>query len=348
MGKKYENLVPKPIWHVMDALYQKGFQVYIVGGFVRDALLGLEPKDVDLVTDADMRSIIKVFGKKSRIIGRRFPIVHVPIGGNDVVEISSFEKQSWAKKIFRGTVSVEETLKIDALRRDFKFNAMYFEYPGFKLHDPLGAKISFERKVIELIGQPNERYQEDPVRLLRAIRFQAKLGFIQQKGFDQFVKRFYKPLSKVSGQRLFLEFLKLMQSEHACLSLTCLQKYRVIDVFLKLLPEAQEYYESFLRAYQQLAIDGKYQSTSLLIAGLLWPSVQRDMGNVIKNQKGLIDYFVDLSEAQLNVHVPRRLLELSASIWLLLLLIRSASLPEGQLVSLPGYEKALFINSLCK
>jgi len=72
------------------------------------------------------------------------------------------------------------------------------------------------------------------------------------------------------------------------------------------------------------------------------------MGNVIKNQKGLIDYFVDLSEAQLNVHVPRRLLELSASIWLLLLLIRSASLPEGQLVSLPGYEKALFINSLCK
>jgi poly(A) polymerase len=332
----------------METLHKKGYQVYIVGGFVRDALLGLEPKDIDLVTDADMRSIVKIFGRKARIIGRRFPIVHVQVGGNDVVEISSFEKPTWTQKIFKGGSSVTELLKADASRRDFKLNALYFQYPKFQLHDPLGARSSFDRKVIELIGQPKERYQEDSVRLLRAIRFQAKLGFTQQKGFDQQVKRFYRVLSKVSGQRLFLEFLKLMQSEHSLNSLNQLQKYRLMNLFIELLPGEQEYYTEFLKAYQQLAIDGSYQSASLLIAGLLWPAIQKDVGGPSGNKKGLVDYFVALAESHLAVHVPRRLLELSASIWLLLLLMRSETLTPSQLANFPGYEKAQFIASFCK
>ena len=348
MGKKYEKLVSKPIRNVMEALHQKGHQVYIVGGFVRDALIGLEPKDVDLVTDADMNSIVKLFGRKARIIGRRFPIVHVQVGGNDVVEISSFEKQSWAQKIFKGGASSKELLVADASRRDFKLNALYFQYPRFQLYDPLGARSSFDRKVIELIGQPKDRYQEDPVRLLRAIRFQAKLGFSQQKGFDQQVRQFYKPLSKVSGQRLFLEFLKLIQSEHALSSLNYLKKYRLLHVFVRLSPEHDTYYTHFLTAYQQLAVDGMYQSASLLIAGLLWPSIQKDMGSSPSHKKGLIDYFVALAEGHLNVHVPRRLLELSASIWILLLLLRSDTSTPSQFEHFPGHDKAQFIASLCK
>ena len=315
---------------------------------MRDALLGLEPKDVDLVTDADMRSIVKIFGRKARIIGRRFPIVHVQVGGNEVVEISSFEKPTWAQKIFKGGSSVKERLKADASRRDFKLNAMYFQYPRFQLHDPLGARSSFDRKVIELIGQPKERYQEDSVRLLRAIRFQAKLGFVQQKGFEQHVKRFYRALSKVSGQRLFLEFLKLMQSEHCVNSLNYLQKHRLMGIFVELVPSEQEYYTEFLGAYQQLAMEGRYQSASLLMAGLLWPAIQKDVGGSSGNKKGLIDYFVALAEGHLAVHVPRRLLELSASIWLLLFLMRSESLAPSQLANFPGYEKAQFIASFCK
>tara|TARA_Y200000002_G_scaffold299226_1_gene254079 strand:- start:2609 stop:3688 length:1080 start_codon:yes stop_codon:yes gene_type:complete len=350
MTVNYRSIMPKAVTPIMQKLHQAGFRVFIVGGFVRDAMLNKRPKDVDLVTDAQIDRILEIFGRKSRRIGRRFPIVHVDIGGNNVVEISSFPKPNWSSKWLESKDNQQlKMLSADAKRRDFSINAMYVQYPSYKLYDPLAGKAALDRKMIEVIGDMHVRYDEDPVRLIRAIRLEAKLGFSQQQGFMACLRKKKRNLGLISQQRLFLEFMKLMQNEHTAKSLKLLLNYRIIHLFIDLPSNESVYFKKFTKAYSDLALQGRYQSASLLFAGLLWIIIKPEIGGTRQSDQNKLDlprYLTRLLQHHLKVQVPRRLQEMAASIWLMILLVEADALPQAQLENMPLYSKAKFILSI--
>ena len=161
-------------------LNTNGFQAYLVGGCVRDALCAVKPKDFDVATDAPLETVSKLF-RRSRIVGRRFPIVHVRLG-RDLIEVSTF-RQSISDKVVhdeRGMIlrdSAFGTLQEDAFRRDFTVNALYYDPSSREIIDFVGGVDDIKAKKIRFIGDTKTRLAEDPVRILRAVRFSAKLGF---------------------------------------------------------------------------------------------------------------------------------------------------------------------------
>ena len=169
-----ELKIPKSILKVIKKLQKKGYTTYLVGGCVRDLLMGLTPKDYDIGTTATPEEILKIFPARSQIIGRRFPIVHVYLGKNGYVEVTTFrgkEELDSKKKDNYGTP--EE----DAFRRDLTINALFYDPEEEKIIDYTGGLEDLKKGIIKVIGDPEERFKEDPVRMLRAVRHSARLGF---------------------------------------------------------------------------------------------------------------------------------------------------------------------------
>src|SRR5690606_27388116 len=162
-----------------EGLHKAGFKAYIVGGGVRDSLLGLQPKDFDVATNATPQEVNRIF-RRSRLIGRRFQIVHV-LYGREVIEVSTFRAaQADAETDDHGRVLRDNgwgTLEEDAARRDFSVNALYSGPIADQVLDFHDGVRDMKARVIRMIGDPATRFREDPVRLLRVARFAAKLGF---------------------------------------------------------------------------------------------------------------------------------------------------------------------------
>lgn len=202
---------------VLYRLHKSGFQAYIVGGGVRDLLLGMEPKDFDVATDARPEQVNDLF-RNARMIGRRFKLVHVRFG-REIIEVATFRAQhsddddhpgqarDESGRILRDNVygSLEE----DAFRRDFTINALYYNIADFSVVDHVGGVRDLEQGLLRLIGDPVTRYREDPVRMLRAVRFAAKLGFRIEEGTAQPIAELSPLLQDIPPARLFEEVLKL-------------------------------------------------------------------------------------------------------------------------------------------
>ena len=177
-----KNISPSAL-KVMYRLENSGFKAYLVGGGIRDLLLGIQPKDFDIATDAHPEQVHKLFSN-SRLIGRRFKLVHV-LFGREVIEVATFRSGSENENAAQQQTSegmltrdnVYGTIEEDAMRRDFTANALYYSATDFNIYDYSNALADIEEKTLRLIGDPDERYREDPVRMLRAIRFSEKLGF---------------------------------------------------------------------------------------------------------------------------------------------------------------------------
>ncbi|ARB47151.1 polynucleotide adenylyltransferase PcnB [Alloalcanivorax xenomutans] len=243
--------VSRAALNVLYGLHKAGFEAYLVGGCLRDLLCGRQPKDFDVVTDATPEQVYRLF-KRSRIIGRRFQIVHVRFGG-EVIEVSTFrafqrdddldDDQHRAHEetglVLRDNTwgSIEE----DALRRDFTINALYYNIADFALYDFVNSRQDIERGVIRLIGDPQQRYREDPVRMLRAARFAAKLGFQLDRATRAPIPEMAPLLLQVPPARLFDEVLKLFLSGHARESFEQLRK---LGLFAFLFPNTHEALES--------------------------------------------------------------------------------------------------------
>ena len=200
--------------NVLYGLHEQGFQAFLVGGCLRDLLCGREPKDFDVVTDATPEQVQRLF-KRSRIIGRRFQIVHVRFG-REVIEVSTFRAfQRDDQELDRDQHSAHEetglvlrdntwgSIEEDALRRDFTINALYYNIADFALYDFVGSRRAIERGEISLIGDPEQRYREDPVRMLRAARFAAKLGFRLDQKASRKIPELAELLLQVPPARLF-------------------------------------------------------------------------------------------------------------------------------------------------
>ncbi len=209
---------------VLYRLHEAGYKAFLVGGAVRDLLLGGHPKDFDVATDATPEQTRALF-RNCRLIGRRFRLAHV-VFGREIVEVATFrgigedgnaDRQVVDGRILRDNVygSIEE----DAIRRDFTVNALYYDIADFSVRDYVGGLEDLHSHSMRLIGDPEQRYREDPVRMLRAVRLAAKLGFTIAPEAAEPIQRLAPLLADVAPARLFDESLKLFLAGHGLASL---------------------------------------------------------------------------------------------------------------------------------
>jgi len=304
-------LVDERAIKVVKTLAEAGHEAYIVGGAVRDLLLGLRPKDFDVATSATPEQVKSLF-RRAFIIGRRFRIVHVVFGrgrDHEVIEVSTFralidaaaaEQVAGNEKTSKGELAdktsvVDASGRVlrdnvwgpqieDAARRDFTVNAMYYDPQRELLVDYHGGLADAKKKLLRMIGDPATRYREDPVRIIRVVRFAAKLGFEIEPKTRAPIQEMAALLDNVPASRTFDEMIKLLQTGHALASIGELRKqglhrgvFPVLDVALD---EAQRH--DGRETFVQLALadtdrrvgEGKPVAPSFMLACMLWHDVQ--------------------------------------------------------------------------
>ena len=233
------NISPNAL-KVLYRLKSAGFQAHLVGGGVRDLLLGREPKDFDVATDASPEEVREVF-RNSRLIGRRFRLAHVQFG-REIIEVATFragqhEQLADQHQTDEGMLlrdNVYGNIEQDALRRDFTVNALYYDIADFSIIDYAGGVEDLNSGVLRLLGDPETRYREDPVRMLRAVRFAAKLGFRVASETESPIRDLSPLLADVPAARLFEEMLKLFLGGFAVGSFERLRQY---GLFAQLFPD---------------------------------------------------------------------------------------------------------------
>jgi len=267
---------------VCAALRGAGYSGYVVGGAVRDLLLGITPKDFDVATNARPEQVRPLF-RRAIIIGRRFRLVHVMLGP-ETIEVSTFRgaDPETAEKDEHGRVlrdNVFGTQEEDARRRDFTVNALYFDPQTEELVDFHGGLADLKRRVLRVIGDPETRYREDPIRMLRAVRLAAKLGLTLDPATRAPIRELAPLLERVPPARLFDEMLKLLLSGHAS---ACLRQLRdvglhkgvlpLLDVILEQ-PLGERFVTLALAQTDERVLAERPVSPAFLFAALLWHEV---------------------------------------------------------------------------
>ena len=274
---------------VIDQLNRAGFDAYIVGGFVRDSILGLKPKDCDVVTNAKPEEI-KTAVKRTRIIGRRFKIVHARTG-RKITEISTFRSSSKKniKKSQKGILLRDNNfgnIEDDAFRRDFTINSLYLNTKKMEVIDFVGGYEDLQNKVLRSIGESHERFREDPVRILRAIRFKSKLDLSLESNLEKNVSRLSHLLKEISSGRKYEETLKMLLSGNSQSIMSEMQKYNITEY---LLPVTQGYLNSkkdrrfifnALKNTDKRFQQNKTLTPSFLFSVLLWPALINKTGDL--------------------------------------------------------------------
>ncbi len=322
---------------VVSELQSAGFSAFVVGGAVRDLLLGRTPKDFDVATSATPTEVRGRF-RRSRLIGRRFQIVHV-MCGKETVEVSTFR----ANQIpIEGEDDDRETDQHgrllrdnlfgsqvdDALRRDFTINALFYDPSREEIWDYQGGVADLQKKRIRIIGDPVARYREDPVRMLRAVRFAAKLGFEIDAATRTPINQHAELLANVPKSRVFEEMLKLLLSGHAVESVRRLRDeglhhglLPLLDVILEQ-PLGEKFVMLALRATDARIADDKPVSPGFLFATLLWHEVlayaQKQEAAGVKPMPALAQAMDDvLSRQKDKLAIPRRFDATMKEIWVL-------------------------------
>jgi poly(A) polymerase len=313
-------------------LQQAGYEAYIVGGGVRDLLLGSVPKDFDVATSATPEQVQQVF-PRSRLIGRRFRLAHVRMRGV-LTEVATFRGQHDANgddenvhgRILRDNVwgDVEE----DARRRDFTINSMFLDPVSGEIRDYQGGYRDLADRRLRLIGDPEQRYKEDPVRLLRAARFVAKLGVRPDPATEAPIRRMARLLQDVPPARLFEEVCKLFLTGHGRASFDALQEFGLSTaVFPSLKPDGKdgrvEAGPLLLRALENTdkrIREDRPVTPAFLFAALLWQPVRDRTAKLVAS--GMAEYDaigvaaeeVFLAQSR-RTAIPRRFSAVTRLIW---------------------------------
>jgi len=279
------GLVTRGAIKTCETLQAAGFKAYVVGGAVRDLLLGIAPKDFDIATNATPEQIKSHF-RRAMIIGRRFRLVHV-IHGSETIEVSTFRApytgaEGERKTDEHGRVLADNVFgeqHEDAARRDFTINALFYDPTTQEVLDYHDGVRDIRRKRLRIIGDPASRYREDPVRMLRAVRFAAKLGFEIDASTREPIARLAELIENVPAARLFDEMLKLLLSGHA---VACISRLRaeglhhgvlpLLDVILEQ-PKGERFVMLALARTDERVRAGKKVAPGFLFATLLWHEV---------------------------------------------------------------------------
>jgi poly(A) polymerase len=323
---------------VLYQLKKAGFEAYLVGGCVRDLLLGREPKDFDVVTNANPEQIRRVF-RNCRLIGRRFRLAHV-FFGSELIEVATF----------RGSASDEDdenqqthedgrllrdniygTLEEDVWRRDFTVNALYYNIRDFSIVDYTNGMADLRAGVLRLIGDPVTRYREDPVRMLRVVRFAVKLGFSLDSECEKPLHDLAYLLTAVPAARLYEEMLKLFLSGYGLQTFEMLRHY---GLFAVLFPETDSCLntesEGFPRLFLIKALEnsdkriaeGKSVTPYFLLSVFLWEPVQSVAEQKIAHGEDKVYAYQNATNEVLNrqiksIAIPKRITQSMREVWLL-------------------------------
>jgi poly(A) polymerase len=321
-GVSREQISPCAL-RVTSGLQEAGFAAFVVGGAVRDLLLGLPPKDFDVATNATPEEVRHHF-RRSRIIGRRFRLVHV-LCGNEMVEVSTFRAMEGGEESERhadenGRIlrdNVFGSQEDDAARRDFTVNGLYYDPSTQEIWDYLDGVRDAKARVLRMIGDPEQRFREDPVRMLRAVRFAAKLDFKIDEHTREPVARLAELLENVPSSRLFDEMLKLLLSGHA---LRAVHQLRAEGLHHGLLPlldvileqsQGERFVTAALRNTDERIKEGKPVSPGFLFASLLWHEVlaawQARQAAGLKPMPALMEAMDEVLDTQeRRLAIPRR------------------------------------------
>lgn len=330
---------------VLYRLDKGGFDAYLVGGGVRDMLLGIEPKDFDIATNATPEEIKGLF-RNCRLIGRRFRLAHI-VFGRDIIEVATFRghhdsegekkasnsktsKQSDHGMLLRDNIygSINE----DAERRDFTINALYYSAKDFKIYDFANGVKDVEQRCIRLIGDPETRYREDPVRMLRAIRFATKLDMQISKETKAPILPLGELLAHIPPARMFEEFLKLFISGKAKANFDMLREFNLFKHLFPIVDQALNQNElpylvdfitlSMNNTDSRINNDQRVTPAFLLAAFLWYPLAQRVAA--LKHSTDLAPqdaFFSALSEVMLeqqrSIAIPKRFQAPMKDIWIL-------------------------------
>jgi poly(A) polymerase len=286
---------------VLYRLRGAGYRACLVGGGVRDLLLKRQPKDFDIGTDAHPEDVYRLF-RNCRLIGRRFRLAHVYFD-QEVIEVATFralhtpgedDEHEDALRDENGLIisdNVYGSIEEDVLRRDFTVNALYYDIEDFAVLDYLDGMTDLQQGILRLIGDPEQRYREDPVRMLRAVRFAAKLGFRIDPETEAPIHRLAYLLEDVAAARLFDELLKLLLGGNAAITFELLRLYGLL---VYLLPMTERCLRSrgqalFRNLLKQTFIntdarinDGKPVTPSFLFAALLWQPLRERMERLME------------------------------------------------------------------
>ena len=314
---------------VTRKLQDEGFKAFIVGGAVRDLLLGIEPKDFDIATDATPEQVKPLF-RRAFVIGRRFRLVHVH-AGNDVIEVSTFRAAQ------TGNDTTDEHGRLlsdnvygsqaeDAVRRDFTINALYFDPATESIWDYVGGFVDIRARRLKLIGPPVTRYREDPVRMLRAVRLAAKLELTIDAKSEEPIERLAPLMAHVPPARLFEEMQKLLLSGHAVDTLKSLRAHGLSHGLLPLLdvileqPLGHKFIDAALAGTDTRVRADMGVSPAFLFAALLWHEVlatwntSKESGE--RPQPALLDAMDKVLHAQAErIAIPRRFEATIKEIW---------------------------------
>ncbi|MEI4548602.1 polynucleotide adenylyltransferase PcnB [Pseudoalteromonas spongiae] len=324
---------------VLYRLKDAGYDAYLVGGCIRDILLGLEPKDFDVVTNATPEQIKKQF-RNCRLIGRRFRLAHIMFG-REIIEVATMrghhsdEEQGEKNKsqaseqgqLLRD--NVYGTIDEDAERRDFSINALYYSINDFSIHDFAGGMEAIKNRRIELIGDPETRYREDPVRMLRAVRFATKLDMTIAPATEKPMFQLASLLGNIPAARLFEEMLKLFLNGKAEDNFHLLRQYGLftylfpaLDKLLNKHPDGTEYQlvTQVLKNTDKRINAGKKVTPAYLIAAFLWYPLQSLANRITAQGETPFNAFnmamnQILSESAKSLAVPKRFTIGAREIW---------------------------------
>jgi poly(A) polymerase len=330
------NISPNAL-RVLYRLRDGGYEGYLVGGAVRDLLVGGHPKDFDVATNATPEEVKALF-RNCRLIGRRFRLAHV-VYGREIIEVATFRANvddgSGDRELHEGgrllRDNVYGTIEDDAIRRDFTANALYYAIEDFSVRDYTGGFEDVQNHVLKLIGDPEQRYREDPVRMLRAVRLAAKLGFHIDDPSAVPLPVLAPLLREAAPARLFEECLKLFLSGHAVESFLGLERHGLLAVLLPETAAALKANRSGalrkmllegLRGTDERVASDEPVSPAFLFALLLWPAycralmaLQAQGMHVAEAQRRAADR---VTVHQLNtLALPRRFSLPMQEIWLL-------------------------------
>ena len=280
------KMIDEEALKVLYRLHRHGFLSYLVGGSVRDLLLGKIPKDFDVATNAHPHEINALF-KNSRIIGRRFRLVHVFFKGGKIIEVSTFRSRSEFEEVQTEEEDIIRTDSFgtpeeDALRRDITINGLFYNIADFSIIDYVGGIADLERQVIRTIGDPDERFEQDPVRMIRVIRHATRTGFSIEDQTYQAILQHRKEIRKCSPSRLRDEFLRELKGGVAKPSLHLMLQTNLLFSLFPDLERAlgirslsgektQEFFLSLFDLVDQLIKTGRRVSESILFALFLTP-----------------------------------------------------------------------------
>jgi poly(A) polymerase len=345
--------INQDVLKVLYTLKNQGYQSYLVGGGVRDLLLGHKPKDFDVVTNAYPEKIKKLF-RRCYIIGKRFQLVHVYFGKN-IIEVATFRAKHRGNASKEGMIlrdNVYGSIDQDVIRRDFTINALYYNIENYSLIDYVGGLKDLHAKQICLIGDPMTRYREDPVRILRAIRFAAKLDFIIHPNTAKPIYTLASLLHNVSAARLYDEYVKLFFTSHPIASFKLLQEYNLLQILFPVFncpiynhKKTTHFINCLLRNLNTKQHKFKNLCPAYLMAGLLWHGVYNLAKDRINEEK-ISEFLAYKSVAEQLLLEQRQIIAISKKLNIFIKDIWLLQLKLAKVAGKPGKRADKLINSV--